>query len=84
MNSTLNGLINFLQTVTGQDNIDAETDLLESELLDSLTIMDVLVYIEDEHGVQLGFGDINPAVFCTATKIAQLISERSSGQAEAA
>lgn len=69
-----NKLIDFLKSVTGRDDITSQTDLIDSGLMDSLTMMDLLVFIESEINVQLDFADINPQKFKSAQTIATLIT----------
>ncbi|QDV53113.1 phosphopantetheine-binding protein [Gimesia fumaroli] len=79
-------LIDFLRSVTGQQDITASTDLLDSGLLDSLTMMDLLVFVESEFELRLDFQDIKPELFKSPETIARLIASRLSdqGQSEAA
>lgn len=69
-------LVEFLQTVTGQQNIDATTDMIDSGLLDSLTMMDLLVFVESEFHLRLDFQDITPELFKNPSTIAELIINR--------
>jgi acyl carrier protein len=69
-------VIDFLISVTGQSSIDGATELQESEIIDSLTMMDLLVFIESEFGVRLNFEDITPEVFQTPATLAGLIESR--------
>lgn len=71
-------LIQFLTTVTGLESIDANTDLQSSEIIDSLTMMDLLVFIETEFGVRLEFDDLTPESFRSPATLAQLIAGRRS------
>ena len=71
-------LIQFLTTVTGLVSIDANTDLQSSEIIDSLTMMDLLVFIETEFGVRLEFDDLTPESFRSPATLAQLIAGRCS------
>ena len=69
-------LISFLQTVTGNSSLDATTDLHASGATDSLTMMDLLVFIESEFRLRLEFGDLTPEAFRTAQTLAELIAAR--------
>lgn len=71
-------LIQFLTTVTGLESIDANTDLQSSEIIDSLTMMDLLVFIETEFGVRLEFDDLTPESFRSPATLALLIAGRRS------
>lgn len=69
-------LVSFLQSVTGQQNIDDTTDLIDSGLLDSLTMMDLLVFVESEFHLRLDFQDISPERFKNCNTIAELVVSR--------
>ena len=70
-----NRLVKFLRTLTGQASIQGDTDLLESGIVDSLTTMDLLVFIETEVGVRLAVTDLTPETFRTARKFAAHLSK---------
>ncbi|MCA9015637.1 MAG: hypothetical protein KDA77_09935 [Planctomycetaceae bacterium] len=82
----LNRLTAFLRSVTGQQELTHTTDLLDSGLLDSLTMMDLLVFVESEFDLRLDFQDIRPELFKNPETIANLIVSRlaSRNQSEAA
>ena len=69
-------LIEFLQTLTGHTEIAAGTELLEDGIVDSLTMMDLMVFIESELTVKLEPGDLNADVFRTPAALAELIVTR--------
>ena len=58
------------------ETLEADTDLLESELLDSLLIIDVCAHIEGAYGVKLENADIAPRNFRTVSSLASLVAER--------
>ena len=76
-------LVEFLNTVTGQTITDS-TELIDSGLLDSLTMMDLLVFVESDFEVRLDFQDIRPDLFKNPATISQLIAERQAEQKKAA
>jgi acyl carrier protein len=69
-------VVEFLITATGQSSIDGVSELQESGIIDSLLMMDLLVYIETQFGVRLDFEDLTPDAFQTPTTIARLIESR--------
>ena len=71
-----NRLVAFLNTVTGQTTFSGETDLFDAGATDSLTMMDLLVFVETEFQVRLAFTDLTPEVFRTPATLAQLVTER--------
>lgn len=76
-------LVEFLNSVTGQTITDS-TELIDSGLLDSLTMMDLLVFVESDFEVRLDFQDIRPDLFKNPATISQLIAERQAEQRKAA
>ena len=72
-------LVRFVGSRVSEDEpITADTDLLETELLDSLLIMDVVAHVEKTFGVKLENTDIAPRHFRTAGSLANLVAERQS------
>lgn len=69
-------LVDFVQTVTTDTTITAETDLLTHNWLDSLLLMDLIILIESEIGVRLHGDDIAPANFRTLKHLASLVRSR--------
>ena len=70
-------LLRFVATrVPAGEPLTAETDLLESELLDSLLVMDVVAHVESAYGVKLENSDIAPRNFRTVAAIARIVAER--------
>ena len=78
--SIQNQIIDFLRSVTGQQSLDASTDLFDAGVTDSLTMMDLLVFIETDFQLRLAFTDLNPEVFKTPHTLAELIAERLAAQ----
>ncbi|KAA0134518.1 acyl carrier protein [Gimesia chilikensis] len=76
-------LVEFLNSVTGQTITDS-TELIDSGLLDSLTMMDLLVFVESDFEVRLDFQDIRPDLFKNPATISQLIAEQQAEQKKAA
>jgi acyl carrier protein len=69
-------LIEFLSSTTGRDSFAADTDLFDAGVTDSLTMMDLLVFVETAFHVRLGFEDLTPDVFRTPNTLANLIARR--------
>jgi acyl carrier protein len=69
-------LVDFLRSVTGQDYLTADTELLEGGIADSLTVMDLMVFIETDLKIRLDFGDLNAEAFRTPGTLAALIATR--------
>jgi acyl carrier protein len=73
-------IVGFLVSATGQTSIEGDTELQESGIIDSLMMMDLLVFVETELGLRLEFEDITPDVFETPKTITRLIESRIAGQ----
>lgn len=54
-----------------------ETDLMESGLLDSLTLVELMVGLEEEFGIKISFDEIEIDNFRSVTRIAEFVSQRS-------
>jgi acyl carrier protein len=71
--------VDFVQTVTNDTTITAETDLLAHNWLDSLLLMDLVMLIENDMGVQLSGDDVAPVNFRTLGRLAELVRTRKFG-----
>jgi methoxymalonate biosynthesis acyl carrier protein len=70
----------FLIDTTGDTSLTADTDLLSSGLLDSLTMMDLVVFIEVEFQQRIALDDMRPEKFRTIGTIAQLVEKLQAGE----
>jgi acyl carrier protein len=68
-----NEILNFLRSYTSLGPIEPDTDLLESDVLESLLLMDLLLHLEPKFPARLQGSDITPAHFRTVSSIALLI-----------
>jgi len=69
-------IVAFLNQATGQSSIHADSELQESGIIDSLLMMDLLVFIETEFGVRLDFQDLTLDAFRSPSTVARLIEGR--------
>jgi len=69
-------LVEFLRGATGQVALNADTELLDTGIADSLTIMDLIVYVETELKVRLEAGDLTAETFRTPAALAALVAAR--------
>jgi methoxymalonate biosynthesis acyl carrier protein len=67
-------LVEFLRSVAGLPALDGGTELLDAGIVDSLTMMDLLVFIESEFGLRLDFSDLRTDNFRTPATLAALIA----------
>ena len=71
-------LLAFIKTRgKSRANVTADTDLLESELLDSLLLIDLILHIEEIYGIQLGGDDVDPSNFRTIAAMVNFLHKRS-------
>lgn len=77
MSEITHELISFLSNqLPAQPRLTADTDLIETQLLDSLLIMDVISFVEGRFRVRLGAADVSPSNFQTLSRLAGLVGER--------
>ena len=55
----------------------AETDLMESGLLDSLTLVELMSSLEEQYRIQISFDEIEIDNFRSVARIAEFVSQRS-------
>jgi len=67
-------LVQFVQSRGSRHaNITSQTDLLESGLLDSLLLMDLIFHIEEHHRFRFDSDQVNPANFRTIMDIVNFV-----------
>jgi acyl carrier protein len=67
-------LVQFVQLRGSRHaNITSQTDLLESGLLDSLLLMDLIFHIEEHYGLRFDSDQVNPANFRTIMDIVNFV-----------
>jgi acyl carrier protein len=62
--------------------ITAETDLLDGGYLDSLLVMALMVYIEEQFGVAIDSADISPQNLRSVRTLAALVAAQATGEGE--
>ena len=71
-------IVQYIGTQVGKDTgleLGAETDLLESGLIDSTAVMDLVVWIEDMFGISVEAEDLTAANFGTPRKITDYVEK---------
>jgi acyl carrier protein len=56
--------------------IDADAPLISSGLIDSFSLVDVALHVEDTYGVRIADTELNSATFDTLAELAALIRAR--------
>jgi len=70
-------LIDFLRgNGSIADDVDPEENLIERGILESLLVMDLILFMETRFGVHLGPDDITPGNFRTVKSLARLIRSK--------
>jgi len=64
--------------VDGYDALDANTDLIEQGILDSLLVTDLILLAQTRFGVEFTPRDITPENFGNVERIARLIDDKQS------
>ncbi|HOP41411.1 MAG TPA: acyl carrier protein [Geobacteraceae bacterium] len=68
-------LINYFRENFVAD-VDSNTALIESGLIDSMGVMELVEYLERSFGVEMDMDDLTVDRFGTITSIKQLITEK--------
>jgi acyl carrier protein len=71
-------IIRFLKTDLGVkiDNIDQETLLFSSGIIDSFSLISLLMFIETEGGVKVSPADVNLANFDSVARVTKFIGRQ--------
>lgn len=56
--------------------MDAETDLVDTGVLDSFMLVGMLSYVEQRYGVRFGQNEIVPENFRSIARLAEVIAEK--------
>ena len=81
MSETITKLSDFISgTILKQPNrkIDPSEPLISSGLIDSFSLMDVALFVEDHFGVRIEDTELNAETFDSVTQLAALIESRTS------
>mgnify|MGYP001306838192 CR=1 FL=1 len=75
MNSTVNIIINYFKGELGikSEHLDVNTPLLDEGLLDSLAIVSIIAFIEEEFHITFADSDFDIQNFSSVGKIVELI-----------
>lgn len=74
----------FLIETTGDSSLKPDTDLLAASILDSLTMMDLVVFIEAEFEQRIGLDDLQPERFRSIRAISELVTGLKNGRQQRA
>lgn len=74
-NFVLKEITAFFTSTTGQA-LTPECDLIERGVIDSLTMMDLLTFVETTFGIPLDFEDLTPESLGSIDAISDLVASR--------
>jgi acyl carrier protein len=69
-------IVERLAPSTGRTDLDDDEDLIDSGVVDSLGIFQLVAFLEERFGIAIADGEINPDNFGTITRIEQLVAGR--------
>ena len=85
LNAVSNDLI--IQLLSEKVHVEApsaDTDLMESGLLDSLTLVELMSSLEEQFGISISFDEVEIDNFRSARRIAEFVNRRTRPHAAAA
>ena len=76
-------LINFLRTIQRPDcplqEIDGELSLVESGLIDSLALLQIITYLEQTYGIDFSAKGIDPGELRSVNAILEFVAREAAG-----
>lgn len=69
-------IINFLSNFISEDLLERETDIFESGYVNSLFVMQLILYIEEEFDIRVENKDMSPRYFNTVVNIVNFIQSK--------
>ena len=72
-------LVEYLRQKTGMEELDAKTALFSDGTVDSVGMVDLIVFIESEAGFEIAQEDVTMENFDTVSRILALVASRSAG-----
>lgn len=71
-------ILEFVRSLSrDNDSVDFNTDLIESGVLDSLSVLDVIAFLTDKFGVTIPATDVTPDNLRNVVALAGLVEARS-------
>lgn len=58
------------------DELDADESMLEADIIDSTSILELVMYLEERFGIEIGDGDIMPANLDSLNRTADFVAAR--------
>jgi len=71
-------ILEFIRTLkSGNESVDAETDLIATGSLDSLSVMELVAFLTDEFEIKIAAVDVTPANLRNVATLTALVEARS-------
>ncbi len=78
MSETIQKLVDYIRNEIGYDGrLDHDADLLDEEILDSFSVVEIATYIQTNFEVELSGDDLVRENFSSLSSMAALITKRS-------
>jgi D-alanine--poly(phosphoribitol) ligase subunit 2 len=72
-------LVQYLRHKTGTEELDAKTSLFSDGTVDSVGMIDLIVFIESEAGIEIAQEDVTMENFDTVSRILAFVAGRTAG-----
>lgn len=69
-------IVERLAPATGRTDLDDHDDLIDSGVVDSLGIFQLVAFLEERFGIAIPDSDITPDNFATIARIERLVADR--------
>jgi acyl carrier protein len=69
-------IVERLAPATGRAHLDDDEDLIDSGVVDSLGIFQLVAFLEERFGIAIADAEITPDNFGTIARIERLVAER--------
>lgn len=73
---SIDTILSAIAEVTGQSGFRPDQDLLESGIIDSFGILQLIMALESKLGIKMGDDDLSAANFRTAERIAAMVATK--------
>jgi acyl carrier protein len=76
MNQIESQVLTFIREERPDLTIDADTELMEAGVLDSIALIKAIQFMESTFGITIPDSDIDPSIFSTPSAVAAYIARR--------
>ena len=81
MNDIETQILNFIREERPDLTINADTELMEAGVLDSIALIKSIQFMEQTFGITIPDTDVDPSIFATPRAIAAYVAKRNGGSA---